>query len=375
MKETSSGTFPFLNKGSPLSLFLSYLAWLIPVWVTGTALSRGYETFQHQTGGVKTLQMFSVCSRHFEPKTRFISLKVCIYLCCRSQTSRPKWTPSRAPNLCRLLLLPASCLWLEEDHLSCYPPPGCERSQSHLTICPEPCTPHNAPSVSSQQVTRAPTTFHGRRAASPPPRYRHLNRGSSQSAFQSSGGHNDCWTSRFFLVSVLWAGPINGWKPILWISCHKTCRRRQLRAADLPPPSATSHSVDLEWKERPLRHAACTYSILVLKKAPGRAWWHLNHKVSPSLVPFFFPLLMVNRVWILSVLVFTDSSWQTHAFLKSLSRAFYLKKDTLVWISEHLEALLCTFCVVWESSGYKEKWEYLVFKRWSLELLAVLHIS
>lgn len=107
MKETSTGTFPFLNKGSPLSLFLSYLAWLIPLWVTGTALSRGYETFQHQTGGVKTLQMFSVCSRHFEPKTRlFISLKVCIYLCCRSQTSRPKWTPSRAPNLCRLLLLP-----------------------------------------------------------------------------------------------------------------------------------------------------------------------------------------------------------------------------------------------------------------------------
>lgn len=45
----------FLNKGRPMSLFLSYLLRLIPVWVTGTALSRGYETLQHLTGGVKTL--------------------------------------------------------------------------------------------------------------------------------------------------------------------------------------------------------------------------------------------------------------------------------------------------------------------------------
>lgn len=60
-----------------MSLFLSYLLRLIPVWVTGTALSGGYETLQHLTGGVKTLlfphlytgvgtasfQLFGGCSR------------------------------------------------------------------------------------------------------------------------------------------------------------------------------------------------------------------------------------------------------------------------------------------------------------------------
>lgn len=67
-----------------MSLFLSYLLRLIPVWVTGTALSGGYETLQHLTGGVKTvlfphlytgagiasLQLFSGCSR--PPSVHFL---------------------------------------------------------------------------------------------------------------------------------------------------------------------------------------------------------------------------------------------------------------------------------------------------------------
>lgn len=199
-----------------MSLFRSYLLRLIPVWVTGTAPSGGYETLQHLTGGVKrvlsphlyadagiaSLQLFSRCAPG--PSESF-SFKVRVFLCRRSRTSRPKWTPWRAPNLRRLLLLPASCLWLEEDHLSRSPPPDCERS--HPICHPEPCTPHNAPGVSSQQVTRAPTTWQrftaGGRLLLPlgtviSPEVRH------KVLFQTAAGGRsiDCWTSSFLFCGL-----------------------------------------------------------------------------------------------------------------------------------------------------------------------------
>lgn len=257
---------------------------------------------------------------------------MCFYLCCRSQTSRPKWTPSRAPNLCRLLLLPAFCLWPEEDHLSCYPPPGCERSQSHLTICPEPCTPHNAPSVSSQQVTRAPTTqprfMAGVRLLLP------------LGTVISTEAHHKVLSRAVEDITI-----VEQADSFLFLFCgldrsmdeNPSCEFHVIKPAEEDGwGQQTSHlhlQLFILWILSEKRDggaaAACVYILHPCVEKGSRKGmmgaWHPNHKVSPSLIPFF-PSLMVNRVWILSVLVFTDSSWQTCAFLKSLSRVFYLKK-------------------------------------------------